>query len=126
AEPDTARGRGREHRVDVVGGREQDADDVVLVDVVALQHAGDERLDALGHLLGGVAVDSRGTPQGPNGGWHRGGSLLRASGSTRPSVSASRRPTGKTLGSSGTSSTTVGRPWVSAAVVTTPAGLLSR
>lgn len=44
----------------------------------------------------------------------------------QPFGSASSRPTGKTRGLSGTSSTTTGRPWGSAAVVTTPAGLLSR
>ena len=46
--------------------------------------------------------------------------------SSSPSVSTSSRPTEKTRGSSGTSSTTVGRPWVSLLVVTTPTGLLSR
>ena len=47
-------------------------------------------------------------------------SLVRIS---RPSVSWSRRPTGNTRGSAGTSSITVGRPWGSAAVVMTPTGL---
>ena len=46
--------------------------------------------------------------------------------SRRPSVSASSRPTGNTRGLAGTRSTTVRRPCVSRAVVTTPAGLLSR
>ena len=46
--------------------------------------------------------------------------------SRSPSVSMSKRPTECTRGSLGTSSTTVGRPWVSSAVVTTPAGLFSR
>ena len=46
--------------------------------------------------------------------------------SSSPSVSTSRRPTGKTRGSAGTSCTTVRRPCGSAAVVTTPAGLLRR
>ena len=46
--------------------------------------------------------------------------------SRSPSVSRSRRPTGKTRGSSGTRPTTTGRPWGSSAVVTTPTGLLSR
>ena len=55
--------------------------------------------------------------------WARSPSLVRTS---RPSLSASSRPTGNTRGSSGTSSTTVGRPWGSSAVVTTPTGLLSR
>ena len=41
-------------------------------------------------------------------------------------MSASRRPTGyRRAPASGTSSTTVGRPWVSRAVETTPAGLLT-
>ncbi len=43
-----------------------------------------------------------------------------------PVVSASSRPTGTTRGSCGTSSTTVGRPCGSLAVVTTPAGLCRR
>src|SRR3954471_10405192 len=41
-----------------------------------------------------------------------------------PVVSASRRPTGYSrVAAPGTRSTTVGRPWVSCAVETTPAGL---
>ena len=44
----------------------------------------------------------------------------------RPSLSMSSRPTGKTRGSGGTRETTVGRPWVSSAVLTTPTGLLRR
>ena len=63
----------------------------------------------------------------PNDGWVsrwvRSPSLVRSS---SPSVSWSSRPTGNTRGSAGTSSTTVGRPCGSSAVVTTPAGLLSR
>src|SRR5829696_7007696 len=43
-----------------------------------------------------------------------------------PVVSASRRPTGYSRRSLSTSLTTVGRPWVSCAVDTTPAGLFSR
>ena len=43
--------------VDVVGGREEDADDVVLADAVALEHAVHQRLHALGDLLDGVGVD---------------------------------------------------------------------
>ena len=43
-----------------------------------------------------------------------------------PSESRSSRPTGKTRGSGGTRATTVGRPWVSSAVETTPGGLLTR
>ena len=55
--------------------------------------------------------------------WARAPSLVRIN---RPSVSRSSRPTGKTRGSAGTRSSTVGRPWVSDAVVMTSAGLFKR
>ena len=43
--------------MDVVGGGEQDADEVVLVDVVALEHLDHQGLDPLVDLLVGVGVD---------------------------------------------------------------------
>ena len=55
--------------------------------------------------------------------WASSPSFVRSS---APVVSTSSRPTGTTRGSEGTSSTTVGRPCGSLAVVTTPAGLCSK
>ena len=55
--------------------------------------------------------------------WDSSPSLVRIK---RPSVSRSSRPTGNTRGSAGTRETTVGRPWGSEAVVTTPAGLVEQ
>src|SRR5581483_9385835 len=57
AEADGPRRRGGEHRRDVLGGGEQDADDVVVTDVVGLEHARHQGLDALGDLIGSVLVD---------------------------------------------------------------------
>ena len=47
----------REHRVDVVGGREEHADDVVVREVVAGEHLVEQRQHALGDLFFGVGVD---------------------------------------------------------------------
>ena len=71
AEPDRAGRGGREHRVDVVGGGEEDADEVVVVDAVALEHLLEQRDDPLVDLLGGVVVDGGGAAQGSDGSGHR-------------------------------------------------------
>ena len=62
AEPEgTGRGGG-EHRGDVVGGGEQDADEVVVADAVSLQHRGDEGLHPIVHLLDGVLIEGCRSP----------------------------------------------------------------
>ena len=70
----------------------------------------------------------RGTPcrRPSTGGRHGWPARRRWSAGAGPRCRRRGGPTGNTRGSVGTSSTTVGRPWVSRAVVTTPAGLLSR
>src|SRR5262245_59744095 len=57
AQPHRARRRRRVHRVDVAGCREQDADDVVVIDVVALEQLLQHGDHALGDVLWLVAVD---------------------------------------------------------------------
>ena len=49
-------------------GREDDADDVVLDELVALHDLAQQLLDALGDLLGGVGIDGGGAAQGSDGG----------------------------------------------------------
>src|SRR5919109_621378 len=72
AHADGAGGSGREHRAHVVGGGEDDADEVVLRHVVAVEHGAQQGLDALVHLLGGVGVDRGRAAQGSNGRGHEG------------------------------------------------------
>src|SRR6185437_10096532 len=62
-EPDAAGGGGREHRHHVGGGGEHDADDVVLHQPVGVHDLGQQLLDPLGDLLGGVVVDGGGAPE---------------------------------------------------------------
>ena len=49
--------RGREHRMNVVGGREQDTDDVVMVHTVALEHLLEKFNCSRPNLIGGVAFN---------------------------------------------------------------------
>ena len=55
------RGLRGEHRVQVVGGREEDADDIVEVHVIAAEHVAQQRGDALDHLLTSVGIEGGGT-----------------------------------------------------------------
>jgi hypothetical protein len=57
----------RELRRQVRSGREEDADDVVVGEVVALQDGGDELTGGLEHLLPVVGVDLRRAPDGSDG-----------------------------------------------------------
>src|SRR5437879_1241421 len=71
AQPDRP-GRGGGEGGDHVGrGREDHADEVVLVDAVALEHGRDQAGNARVHLLPGVFVDGRGASERPHGGGHR-------------------------------------------------------
>ncbi len=64
AQADGARRSGREQRVHVVGSREHDTHQVVVVDPVAGEHLPQQLHDAVLNLLGGVVVDRGGTTQG--------------------------------------------------------------
>ena len=75
--PDAARGGGREYRVDIGRGGEHHADQVVVVDTVAVEHDLDERLGALGDLLDSVGVDRGRAAQGADGFSHRSATLVR-------------------------------------------------
>ena len=70
AEPEGAGGGRREHRDDVVGRGEQDADEVVVSDAVAFQHRGHERLHPLADLLGRVLVEGRRAAERSEDGGH--------------------------------------------------------
>ena len=59
-------GGGGEGRMDVISRGEQDADDVLMVDTVALDHFIEKSNGALLHLIDRVDVDCRGTAQGPH------------------------------------------------------------
>jgi hypothetical protein len=61
-EAEQPRGVGGELRGEIRGGREDDGDDVVGREVVALQHGGDELGRSLEDLLAGVAVHLDGAP----------------------------------------------------------------
>src|SRR5207245_8395311 len=80
---DPGRGGG-EHGRDVLGSGDDDADQVILVDLVAGQHLLYEGADPLVDLLGGVDVDGGRPSQGPYGGGH-------ASNVVRGAAAASRR-----------------------------------
>src|SRR5687767_13841750 len=62
-----AGGQGGELRPEIRGGGEQDADHVVVGELVALQHRGDELTGGLEHLLPVVGVDLRRAPDGSDG-----------------------------------------------------------
>jgi len=64
--------RGWEGGPDVVGGREQDADDVVVVHPVALAHRLQQHHDPLVDVHLFVDVDGGGTTEGSEGGGHGG------------------------------------------------------
>lgn len=53
-------------RMDVISRGEQDADDVIVVDTIALDHFIEKSNGALLHLIDGIDVDCRGTAQGPH------------------------------------------------------------
>ena len=53
-------GLGGEHGVQVVGGREEDTDDIVEVDVIATEHVAQQRSDALDHLLPSAGIEGGG------------------------------------------------------------------
>src|SRR6516165_4328085 len=69
-ETDPACRGGRKHRPDVVGGGEQDADEIILAQSVALQHGVYECLDALVDLLDVVVVERGGPTNGSYGSRH--------------------------------------------------------
>src|SRR3954447_17959821 len=62
-----AGGQRRELRHQVRSGREQNADHVVVVEIVALQHRGDQLTGGLEHLLPVVGLDLRRAPDGSDG-----------------------------------------------------------
>jgi len=67
AQPVLAGRRRRERAVQVVGGGEEDADQVVVIESVAIEHRLEQLQDPLGHVLLGVDVQGGGTPQGSHG-----------------------------------------------------------
>jgi hypothetical protein len=67
AHAELAGGQRRELRHQVGGRGEQDADDVVVLETVALQHRADEFTGRLEHLLPVVGVDLRRAPDGSDG-----------------------------------------------------------
>jgi hypothetical protein len=67
AETDGPGRRGGKHGVQIVGGREDDRDQVGFVHVVFRQHGFDERLDPGTDLVDGVLVDGGRSSQGSNG-----------------------------------------------------------
>ena len=64
------RGGGREHRVDVLGGREHDADQIVLGHRVAIEHLVHQRLHPFGEVRGLVDVEGGRPAQGPDSARH--------------------------------------------------------
>jgi hypothetical protein len=60
AEPDVASSRGREHRMDVVGRSEENADDVVMLDAIALDHLFKQRNRARSNIVGGISINGGG------------------------------------------------------------------
>src|ERR1700674_1244886 len=76
---------GREQRADVLGGGEQDGDEVVLDQPVALQDQPEQVHHPFGDGLGGVGVDGGGAAHCSDGGGHPPGMLLRpVAGPNRP------------------------------------------
>src|SRR5690606_1165934 len=70
AQPDLAGAGGREGAVQVVGGREQDADDVVVVDAVAAAHLLEQLDGPLVDVRLLVDVDGGGSTEGSEGDRH--------------------------------------------------------
>ena len=91
AQPELAGRQGREGPVDVVGGGEQHADQVVVVEAVALEQRLEQGDHPLEQVLGLVDVDGGGAAQGADGGGHGAARLRRRSG-PGPSGPAGRRP----------------------------------
>src|SRR5690606_31669296 len=86
AETELARCGRREHGVDVVGRREDDADEVVLGDVVAIEHLLEQRDHALEDVLLDVFVDGGRAAEGSNV-WHGRGCYRRVAAAWRACTS---------------------------------------
>ena len=65
-------GGGREHRMDVVGGREKYGNDVLMVEAIGIDHGLHQGDGARCHLLGVVLVHGGGAAQGPDAPGRRG------------------------------------------------------
>ena len=89
AEADRAGRRGRERRADVVGGGEQDADEVVVVDAVALEHRLEQR-DAPARCI--CSASSRSTVVAPRRARTAAGTAGEASRRRRPGATARSAP----------------------------------
>ena len=66
AETSVARRSSRKGRMKIVSGGEQHADDVLMVDAVAIDHLLEERDRSLLDVVDGINLDGGGTSQGPN------------------------------------------------------------
>ena len=78
AEPNVASSRSREHRMDVVGRREEHANDVVVIDAVALDHLFKQRDRAGSNIVDGVGINGGGAAKRSDNRSH--GEILERSG----------------------------------------------
>ena len=85
-EPHRAGGGGRKRRVDVIGGGEEDGDEVVFGQLVTVEHLSEQRHHPVGDRLGCVLVDGGGAADCSNGWGHQAGMLVRDAGFTLPRV----------------------------------------